>query len=67
MNKRICFRLTLAVLLLCSSLLAANSPELKDFDAYVQKVMSDWKVPGAAIVIVKDGKIVLAKAMACAM
>lgn len=61
MGKRLYLRLTLAVLLLCSSLLAANSPELKDFDAYVQKVMSDWKVPGAAIVIVKDGKIVLSK------
>jgi len=34
---------------------------LADFDAYVQRVMSDWKVPGAAIVIVKDGKVVLSK------
>ena len=34
---------------------------LADFDAYVQKVMSDWKVPGAAIAIVKDGKVVLSK------
>ncbi len=61
MNKRICFRLTFIVLFLCSSLQAASSPDLKDFDAYVQKVMSDWKVPGAAIVIVKDGKVVLSK------
>ena len=51
----------LVFLFLSSSLLAANSPDLKDFDAYVQKVMSDWKVPGAAIVIVKDGKVVLSK------
>ena len=61
MGKRFCFRLMLVFLLLSSSLLAANSPDLKDFDAYVQKVMSDWKVPGAAIVIVKDGKVVLSK------
>ncbi len=61
MSKRIFLPLPLIVLFLCSSLLAANSPDLKDFDAYVQKVMSDWKVPGAAIVIVKDGKVVLSK------
>jgi len=63
MSKRICLRLCvmLIVLFLSSSLLAANSPDLQDFDAYVQKVMSDWKVPGAAIVIVKDGKVVLSK------
>ncbi|MGC2153430.1 MAG: serine hydrolase domain-containing protein, partial [Terriglobales bacterium] len=63
MSKRICLRLclTLIVLFLSSSLLAANSPDLRDFDAYVQKVMNDWKVPGAAIVIVKDGKVILSK------
>ena len=61
MSKRNLLRLTLVFLFLSSSLLAANSPDLKDFDAYVQKVMSDWKVPGAAIVIVKDGKVVLSK------
>ena len=61
MGKRFCFRLMLVFLLLSSSLLAANFPDLKDFDAYVQKVMSDWKVPGAAIVIVKDGKVILSK------
>lgn len=61
MGKRVFLRLTLVFLFLSSSLLAANSLDLKDFDAYVQKVMSDWKVPGAAIVIVKDGKVVLSK------
>jgi len=34
---------------------------LADFDAYVQRVMQQWKVPGAAIAIVKDGKIILSK------
>ena len=61
MSKRICLRLVLIVLFLCPSVLAATSSDLHDFDAYVQKVMSDWKVPGAAIVIVKDGKVVLSK------
>ena len=41
---------------------AANAtPNLSDFDAYVTRTMDDWKVPGAAIVIVKDGKVVLSK------
>jgi len=34
---------------------------LDDFDAYVQRVMQEWKVPGTAIAIVKDGKVVLTK------
>ena len=38
-----------------------NSSNLQDLDAYVQKTMSDWKVPGAAIAIVKDGKVVFSK------
>ena len=37
----------------------ANS--LQDFDTFVQRTMSDWKVPGAAIAILKDGKVVLSK------
>src|SRR5215510_1866059 len=39
----------------------ATSLNLADFDAYVQRVMRDWQVPGAAIVIVKDGNILLSK------
>ncbi len=34
---------------------------LADFDAYVQRVMQEWKVPGAAIAIVKDGRVILSK------
>ena len=34
---------------------------LTGFDAYVLHAMQDWKVPGAAIVIVKDGHVVLSK------
>ena len=40
---------------------AQKAPHLDDFDAYIQKVLADWKVPGAAIVIVKDGKVVLSE------
>lgn len=34
---------------------------LQGFDAFVRKTMQEWKVPGAAISIVKDGEIVLSK------
>jgi CubicO group peptidase (beta-lactamase class C family) len=34
---------------------------INEFDAYVAKVMQDWDVPGLAIVVVKDGKILLKK------
>jgi len=30
-------------------------------DAYVEEALAKWKIPGAAILIVKDGKIVLVK------
>ena len=35
--------------------------QMKGFDAYVQHVMEQWQVPGLAVAIVKDGKVVLAK------
>jgi CubicO group peptidase (beta-lactamase class C family) len=38
-----------------------TTPGLGDFDAYIERTMRDWKVPGAAIVVVKDGNIVLSK------
>jgi len=46
--------------------LAATPPtsaptQLQGLDAYVQRVMHDWHVPGVAIVVVKDGKVLLAR------
>lgn len=34
---------------------------LAGFDEFVGQVMKDWKVPGVAVAIVKDGKVILAK------
>jgi len=34
---------------------------LKEIDAYAEKTRQDWKVPGMAIAIVKDEKVVFAK------
>jgi CubicO group peptidase (beta-lactamase class C family) len=34
---------------------------IRDLDAYTAKAVADWKVPGLAIAVVKDGQIVFAK------
>lgn len=34
---------------------------LKEVDKYIQRASIDWKVPGMAVAIVKDGKIIYAK------
>lgn len=34
---------------------------LADFDQYAAKAMADWKIPGMAIGIVQDGKLIFAK------
>lgn len=39
-----------------------NSPWLAGFDNHVEKVMQEWRIPGAAIGIIRDGKIVYVKA-----
>lgn len=38
-----------------------NKKALKGFDAFITKTMEEWKVPGLAISIVKDGKLIYAK------
>jgi CubicO group peptidase (beta-lactamase class C family) len=35
--------------------------KLDGFDAYVERVMAEWKIPGLAVGIIKEGKVVLAK------
>ncbi|HWU75972.1 MAG TPA: serine hydrolase, partial [Rhodanobacter sp.] len=39
----------------------ATPAALQGLDAYVQQVMHDWHVPGLAIAVVKDGKVVLVR------
>ena len=52
----------LILMLFISSLSAAaqNAP-LQGFDDYVNKAIKDWEVPGLAIAVVKDDKVVFAK------
>ncbi|MBS0382942.1 MAG: serine hydrolase [Proteobacteria bacterium] len=55
------------LLLLAPFALAAPPQQVSDpaplqgLDTYVQQVMHDWQVPGLAIAIIKDGKVVLAR------
>lgn len=55
-------------LLLSTGLIAQTPNALKTkkdtsdtFDAYVQKAVKDWKIPGLAIVVVKDNKVAFKK------
>jgi CubicO group peptidase (beta-lactamase class C family) len=55
-------RLAVAVSV-CAAPLAAQAPAAppRDFDAYVERVIRTFDVPGVAVAIVKDGRVVLAK------
>lgn len=55
--------LALLCLILAPTCLAAQDPpaELTAMDAYILKSMLDWKVPGLAIAVVKDDKLVWAR------
>src|ERR1700752_1502718 len=56
-------KLLLWVLLLpCFSLFAQTPSFITDsLESYIRQGMKDWQVPGLALVIVKDGKVVVAK------
>jgi CubicO group peptidase (beta-lactamase class C family) len=59
-------RFILILLVLSTSLVAAQkttSPDkkLQEFEAYILKAQKDWEVPGLAVTVVKDGKVLLAK------
>jgi CubicO group peptidase (beta-lactamase class C family) len=52
--------LVLFTLLIGSQSVRAQAPP-KDLDAYVESVQKEFEVPGIALAIVKDGKVVVAK------
>jgi CubicO group peptidase (beta-lactamase class C family) len=41
--------------------LAGQTSPLTGIDAYIRKTMSDWRVPGAAVAVVKNDSVVLLK------
>jgi CubicO group peptidase (beta-lactamase class C family) len=47
---------------LCAIPAAAQQRPLQGFDAYVAKAVTDWRVPGLAIVVVKNDSVVFIKA-----
>lgn len=53
-------RIAFAALILAGVPLAAQQPP-PGFDAYVRRVMETFTVPGMAVAIVKDGRVVLAR------
>jgi CubicO group peptidase (beta-lactamase class C family) len=65
MNHRgLCLSLLLLLLLLVApAALRAQETDarLKEIDEYAQRVMQDWKVPGFALAVVKDDKVIFAK------
>ena len=50
-------------LILCASatLLEAQDFPVNDFDAYVAQAVEEWRVPGLAISVIKDGEVVFAR------
>lgn len=50
-------------LLFITNLVAQEPPSfIKDsLDAYVEKALKDWQIPGVAVCVVKDGKVVVMK------
>ncbi|MFN3841293.1 MAG: serine hydrolase [Cyclobacteriaceae bacterium] len=59
-------RLVVLLLLFSLTYSQAQKPSLTDkkvqeFEAYIVKGMKDWEVPGLAVTVVKDGKVLLAK------
>ena len=53
--------LVLALALVSPSAALAQPGPLAGFDAYVAQAVRDWKTPGLAIAVVKDGEVVFAK------
>ncbi|MGA9854659.1 MAG: serine hydrolase [Gammaproteobacteria bacterium] len=51
----------LAAMFLSVNAVAQSSAPPADMDAYIHKAMAQWQVPGLAVAIVKDGKVVFAR------
>jgi len=51
----------LLALTLATTAVHAAPPALADLDSYVHTAMTEWKVPGLAVAVVKDGRVVIAR------
>jgi len=66
MNKRVLHRsasvlFTLFAVLWVFTPTDARTSGIKDLDAYIEKTMQDWQVPGLAVALVKGDKVVYMK------
>lgn len=52
---------TISLLVLCTSHAQDHTTTLREFDTYIEKSRVEWQVPGLAVAVVKDGKVLLAK------
>ena len=59
-SAAVCFAVVLVASHSCA-IAAGRSTPPKDIDRYVSRVLQTFEVPGLALAIVKDGKVVLAK------
>lgn len=53
----------MALLSMATRSISAAPPrdEIADLDAFITQALKDYQVPGAAVAVVKDGKVVLLK------
>ena len=56
-----CVIVTSALLLFHQSAIIAQTADLKALDVFIARVMKEYQIPGAAIAVVQDGKVVFAK------
>lgn len=56
-----CLISTSLLLAALGSLRAQRTPDLRALDTYIAKARADWRVPGLAVAIVKDGQVVFEK------
>ncbi len=61
MKKTVSLTIFALLSFMITNAFATTPPQLTGLDAYVHKAMKQWQVPGMAIAVVKDGKVVLAK------
>ena len=57
----VCFLVFLLIAQLGVRAASAQDAPLQGFDDYVNKARADWRIPGLAIAIVKDDKVIFAK------
>src|SRR5437764_5215035 len=59
MKLRLC--LILPVVLACSTAARADEPALAGLDDYIARSMKEWDIPGLAVAVVKDDRVILAR------